>query len=320
MSVLNRGRACLGIVLLALCESVFAAGLDYALKPRRIADGVYVIEGAVEDFSPQNGCNIINTGFLVGDDGVVVINTGPSRLYGEQQRAAIAAITSKPIRRVYNLNLHPDYFFGNQAYTDVPISALAGTIDGARREGPAYADNLYKLCGDWMKGTESTPASQIVEPAQTVNVGGRLLRFERFNGHTSDDLVIVDVKSGVMFAGGLVFNDRTATTPHAQIDAWLASLERLQALPFEVLVPSHGHVADNAAGIVQTRDYLRWLDTMLTDSAERGLSMNEVLGQALPSRYQVLGAMQTEFVRNVTHLYPRYEQRALGGTPAVSSR
>ena len=115
------------------------ATLDYRLQPRRIAENTWVIEGAVADFSRANGCNIINTAFIATGEGVLVINTGPSRLYGEQQRRAIAAVTDQPVRQVLNLNLHPDYFFGNQAWADVPIQALAGSIEGQRAEGEAYA-------------------------------------------------------------------------------------------------------------------------------------------------------------------------------------
>ena len=59
-----------------------------------MAPGVWVVEGANADFSPANGCNIINTAFVGTGAGVVVINTGPSRLYGEQLRALIARTTA----------------------------------------------------------------------------------------------------------------------------------------------------------------------------------------------------------------------------------
>ena len=68
------------------------ARLDYDLKPRQIAPGTWVIEGEVADFTRANGCNIINTGFIVTGAGVVVVNTGPSRLYGEQLRALVGAV------------------------------------------------------------------------------------------------------------------------------------------------------------------------------------------------------------------------------------
>ncbi len=76
------------------------ATLHYDLRPRQIAEGTWVIEGAVQDFSRANGCNIINTAFIATGAGVVVINTGPSRLYGEQQRRAIEGLTREPVQRV----------------------------------------------------------------------------------------------------------------------------------------------------------------------------------------------------------------------------
>jgi hypothetical protein len=84
------------------------------------APGVWVVEGDNADFSVANGCNIINTGFIATGAGVLVINTGPSRLYGEQLRALIAAPRPEPVVQVLHLNLHPDYFLGNQAFADVP--------------------------------------------------------------------------------------------------------------------------------------------------------------------------------------------------------
>lgn len=283
----------------------------YRLEPRQLAAGVYVIEGAVEDFSRANGCNIINTGFIVTAAGVVVINTGPSRRYGEAQRAAIARVTDRPVRQVLNLNLHPDYFFGNQAYADVPTVAFGGTIAGMRREGGAYADNLYRLCGDWMKGTESTPARQTVAPGE-LEIGGRRLAIIRLQGHTDDDMVVIDRESGVAFAGGLVFMDRTPTTPHARLPEWLAALDALEREPIRTLVPSHGHVRPDRAGIAQTRDYLGWLEQSFRTAAAAGLELNEVLASPVPGRFAGLAALRDEYPRNVFHLYPRYERRALG--------
>ena len=228
------------------------ASLDYRLQPRRIAENTWVIEGAVADFSRANGCNIINTAFIATGEGVLVINTGPSRLYGEQQRRAIAAVTDEPVRQVLNLNLHPDYFFGNQAWADVPIQALAGSIEGQRAEGEAYADNLYRLCGDWMRATQATPAREALAP-QTLRLGRHVLHLQRLQGHTGDDLVLLDEHTGVLFAGGLVFANRVPTTPHADAGAWLASLDQLRQWHaqgrFRLVVPSHGPVHAGLQGL-----------------------------------------------------------------------
>lgn len=290
------------------------ARLEYDLRPRQIAERTWVIEGAVEDFSRANGCNIINTAFIATGAGVVVVNTGPSRLYGEQQRRAVERITREPVVRVLSLNLHPDYFFGNQPWADRPTQALPGSINGMQAEGRAYADNLYRLCGDWMKGTESTPSRQAIEPG-VLQIGAHKLELRRLSGHTGDDLVLIDHTSGVLFAGGLVFAQRVPTTPHADFDAWQASLDTLsewiKADNIRQVVPSHGPLHSGLAGVEQTRDWLRWLTTQMRESAERGLDLSEVLRLPVPERFRTWAAQPAELHRSITQWYPRYEQQVL---------
>ncbi len=304
----------LWLCLLMLPAGVRAQSLDYHLVPRQVAPDVWVIEGANADFAPGNGCNIINTGFIDTGDGVLVINTGPSALYGAQQRRAIEQVTSAPVRWVFNLNLHPDYFFGNQAYADVGAQALPGTIAGAQQEGAAYADNLYRLCGNWLQDTLPTPPTQPLTPGQRT-FGRHRIDLIRLDGHTGDDLVLVDRTSGVVFAGGVAFRDRIPTTPHADLARWLASLDALQGIVAQsgarVLIPSHGPALGHADAIAQTRQYLLWLDARLRRAAEEGRDLAEVLAMPVAPEYAHWGGMPAEYMRNVTRFYPRYESAAL---------
>jgi quinoprotein relay system zinc metallohydrolase 1 len=289
-----------------------AAALDYALAPRQIAARTWVIEGAVDDFRPANGCNIINTGFIATGAGVVVINTGPSRRYGEQQRRAIERVTAEPVVLVLNLNLHPDYFFGNQAWADRPTAALPGSIAGMTAEGESYANNLYRLCGEWMAGTSPIPAREAAAPRQW-QLGAHRLELLRLDGHTGDDLVLRDLSTGVVFAGGLVFAQRVPTTPHADIARWLASLQQLDALlPSDsVVVPSHGPVHRGTTGLAQTRDWLLWARDTMARSADQGLDIGELMRQPLPDRFAGWAAQPAEWHRTLAALYPAFEARAL---------
>jgi len=291
---------------------------DYQLKPRQIAAQTWVIEGAVEDFSRANGCNIINTAFVATDEGVLIINTGPSWRYGQQQRAAMARTVPQPLNQVVNLNLHPDYFFGNQAYADVPVLALGGSRAGMQAEGKAYEDNLYRLCGDWMKGSESTPARQTLMPGPVV-FGGHRLEWVRLQGHTADDLLLIDHSTGVLFAGGLVFADRVPTLPHAKLADWIASLRTVASWidqgTVRTVVPSHGPVHSGRYGVDQTLDWLQWLHQRLHSSASQGLDLSEVLRLPMPERFSRWAALSAEYARSVTYLYPQYETDQLTSQP-----
>ena len=301
--------------------AVRLASFDYGLKARALADGVYVVEGAVDDFSLANGCNIINTGFVVTGAGVLVINTGPSRRYGEQLRALIARTTAEPVVQVIHLNLHPDYFLGNQAFADVPITATAETRAGLQREAKGYEDNMYRLCGDWMKATEARLPTQTIGPGP-LRIGQREFDLREYQGHTRSDLVLVVKSSGkgsersqdVAFVGGLVFANRMPTTPHADVAAWLQSLQALEGLaPLKagLVVPSHGPVHAGLRGLQQTRDYLQWLDSSFSRWAAAGWEVNEVLRAPPPQPFSRWAAWPAEYIRNVAHLYPRYERAAL---------
>jgi quinoprotein relay system zinc metallohydrolase 1 len=296
------------------------ATLDYKLQARLLAPGVWVVEGANADFEPGNGCNIINTGFIATGAGVLVINTGPSLQYGQQLRALIERTAGEPVKQVIHLNLHPDYFLGNQAFADVPRLATPVTRAGMAREAKAYEDNLYRLCGDWMKGTQALLPDADVAPG-VLRMGGREIELREYQGHTDSDLVLVDRASGVVFAGGLVFVQRIPTTPHARLQ-WQQSLRALQAaLPaqpaaqsapgLKALVPSHGPVRADAQGVAMTQRYLDWLEGTLQRAAAQGLEMTELLRSPLPEEFQGWAARATEYTRNVVHLYPRYEQEAL---------
>ncbi len=321
-----RARLAAASLCAAVCSGPAAADMptvtlatfDHGLQARALAAGVYVVEGANADFSIANGCNIINTGFIVTGAGVVVINTGPSKRYGEQLRALIARTTAEPVVQVVNLNLHPDYVFGNQAFADVPRAATPATRAGIQREGKAYEDNLYRLCGDWMRGSELLPPSADLQPG-VRRIGNRDIELRELQGHTASDTVLIDRQSGVVFAGGLVFAQRVPTTPHAQLPAWQASLRELQGLTLPVLVPSHGPVAADATAVAAalngTARYLAWLDATFREAAARGLEMNEVLRLPVPAEFKAWAAFDTEYTRNVAHLYPRYEQAVLARRP-----
>jgi uncharacterized sulfatase len=301
-------------VSLLLAGTVQAAAFDYALRARPVGRDVAVFIGRTEDFDTVNGGNIVNTAFIVAPQGVIVIDSGPSLRYGQQMRRAIGEFTPRPVALVINTHHHPDHFLGNQAFVDRPIAALPATIQGIAADGNAFAENLYRLSGDWLKGTEVVVPTRALA-AGPIDVAGRRLQLIALDGHSGADLAVYDPGSGVLFAGDLVFNGRAPTTPHADIAHWLAALDQLEAITrqpgFSALVPGHGQIADDAAPIRQTRDWLRWLQESMEQAAEAGLDMNEVLARPLPAEFAALPVAASEYRRSVGHLFPAAEQKAL---------
>ncbi|MEM6606225.1 MAG: quinoprotein relay system zinc metallohydrolase 1 [Pseudomonadota bacterium] len=298
------------VAWLLICR-VAAADQVFDLQPKEVADGVFVLEGELEHFSFRNRGNIVNTGFIVGDDGVIVIDTGPSRLYGEAMRQVIAETTDKPVATVLITHLHPDHFLGNQAFSDVPILALPGTVKGIEEQGELFNDAMYRMVGTWMKGTEVRVPAALGSESRIV-VAGRELELLNLAGHSGADLAVFDQKSGVLFAGDLVFYQRTPTTPQANVSRWLDDLAVLHKVPFRVLVPGHGPTVNDRRGIEQTALYLDWLTTNLRGLAESGVSMAEALEPA-PSgaAFFSIPVFLEEYQRSVAHLFPAMERESI---------
>jgi len=109
LGLLAGGAAC------ACCGSVHAQKLAYDLSATEIASGTWAVHGSTEYFTLENGGNIVNVAFVEVPDGVVVIDSGPSKRYGEALLSLIEkTLPGKKILRVYNTHHHPDHFLGNQ--------------------------------------------------------------------------------------------------------------------------------------------------------------------------------------------------------------
>ena len=297
----------IGLVFTLLFSLVAnASKFDYQLKPLKVADSTYVFVGKTEDFTFENGGNIVNTGFIVTSAGVVVIDSGPSLRYGQQMKAAIKAVTKLPIKAVLLTHHHPDHFLGNQAFEGTDILALASTVKNIKVEGAGFADNLYVMVGDWMRGTDVVEPTKTLAPGFLV-IGEHKLEILTYSGHTSGDMAILDHNTGVLFSGDLIFHKRTLTTPHADINIWLSSIKSLSKLSFNVLVPGHGAVSHNKKALTEMVEYLTWLDVTFKKAASNGLSMNEAMQIKLPTKFNSNALLKQEFSRSVIHLFPSYE-------------
>ena len=296
--------------------SAFSAPLTYDLKPIVIADGIWMLAGVPQPITFENGGAIANITILDSSEGAIIIDTGPSRRYGEALATLARSLTGKDIARVYITHFHPDHVFGNQAFTANSIAAPQGVIDGLRDAGAAFSDAMYYIARDWMRGTEVVlPSTAVIEGIE--DIGGRRLRLMPRAGHTSSDLAIYDEISGLLIAGDLAFLDRAPTTPHADIATWTTTLGELNSIDCNRLVPGHGPAETGKRAIAQTRDWLLAIRDVIERCFNEGLDMTEAMAAPLPAGLQQIALARYEFTRSVMHLYPKLESAKL---PSVGGR
>lgn len=289
-----------------------AAPLTYDLKPVKLDDGAWMIGGRQEAITFENGGAIANITILDSSEGAIIIDTGPSRRFGEELATLARTLTGKDIARVYLTHFHPDHVFGNQGFEAGKIAAPAGVIKGLQELGNGFSDAMYYIARDWMRGTD------VILPSVTVtegieDIGGRRLRLLPRAGHTGADLALFEEKSGLLIAGDLAFLDRAPTTPHANLATWRNTLDELSAIDCKLLVPGHGPAESSTRAITQTRDWLTAIESIIVRCFEQGLDMTEAMQAELPAGFASIALARYEFTRSVMHLYPALEASKLPG-------
>ena len=304
-----------GLALAAIGGAALAQpARGYAIRPEPVAPGVWMVRGADQRVAFANGGAIANIGIIATTEGAVLVDAGTSLRHGQALRAAAERLSGGRIARVYVTHLHPDHSYGAGAFPAGSVATTAPVLADLRANLAGFSDGMYRILQDWMRGTEPVLPARTVEDG-VEDIGGRRLRLLTLAGHSAADLVVLDEASGTLLAGDLVFHDRAPTTPNADLARWRASLDALLALPYQRVVPGHGPLDPTRdRAITQTRAWLDWLETTLRTAAEEGLTMVEAGNLPIPDRFAALAEARYELQRSVVHLYPAFEQAALGRT------
>jgi glyoxylase-like metal-dependent hydrolase (beta-lactamase superfamily II) len=225
-----------------------------------------------------------NTGFIVGDDAVLVVDTFISQAPARDLLAEIRNVTNLPVKYVVNTHYHLDHVAGNAIFTE------AGAIVIAQRNERAWVrtENLkfYQQNGATPTPEQRAQVAALVEPQITydhvlqVNLGSREVRIVYLPGHTGGDSVVYVPDANIVFTGDLGWNQRIPNLIDATTSAWVETLDKIVAAhPNATFVPGHGDVA-TAQDLKAFRDYLAALRSSVQKAQAAGRS-GEALTQTV---------------------------------------
>lgn len=280
-------------------------------EPLQVADGVYMFPGAKGEVDPENLGRTGNAGFIVGDSGVVAIDTGTSRRHGEDLLAAIARVTDKPVRLALITHTRQEFLFGASAFRarGIPVAMhrRAANLMTSRCEN--CLKTLRRQLGEEvMRGTTMFKPDIEFEASHTISSIGRPIEVLYF-GHSSGpgDIAVLDLRTGVLFAGGLVDNQRIPDVQDADRSRWHTALGELGKLPLVAIVPGHG--AAGPAGIAGSVDrYLTALETRMAELVQNGVALSEVAEAARMPAYAQWDRYDSIHPRNASIVFLQFER------------
>ncbi|OGX82172.1 hypothetical protein BEN49_14505 [Hymenobacter coccineus] len=189
-----------------------------------------------------------NTGFVIGKQGVVIIDAQQTAADARQVLAEIAKLTPNRLSAVVVTHADPDHVGGLPAYpagttiiaqenTPGIIRASAADTSGGRQYGRLYQPLVGFL-----------PTRTIGSQETLVLNGMRLLLLHAGPGHSSADLVVYLPDQRIVFAGDLI----TTVGPYPVIHrggsslGWLAFMKAILALGADTYVGGHGPLETKA--------------------------------------------------------------------------
>lgn len=294
-----------------------AQPLTVKVVPIKVTDRVWFVQGQPGVAGASNEGFNSNAGFVVTDEGVVVVDTLGSPALGEALLAAIRSVTAKPVKRVILTHYHADHFYGlapfRKAGADIwaHVAAREYFYNGeAERRRAQRARDLFPWISETMPLIQ---ADRWLEGDASFTLGGKRFEIQHFGpAHSPEDVVVIVPDEGVVFSGDILFTGRIPFVGEADSKAWLVRIERLIALKPRLMVTGHGAVSrDPAKDLVLTRDYLVYLRKVMGQAVEDFVPFEEAYRRTDWSRFSRLPAFEAANRVNAYGTYLLMERESL---------
>lgn len=255
--------------------TAFASANDTTDQKARVVELARGVYGYVSQSDP-------NCGFVVGDEGVLVIDARATPQLASEMMDDIRTVTDRPVRYVFLTHYHAVRALGASAFGAEAVISSRDTLHLIRERGAADMESEMRRFPRLFKGAEQIPGLTLprmtFETGMSFWFGERELRFSHLGrGHSRGDAVCWIPDAGVVFAGDLVENRCGVYTGDAYMRDWLSTLERLRALDAPVVVPGRGPAMTDRQQVSDAVDATKDFIISVLESVEIGLKAGKGL-------------------------------------------
>jgi glyoxylase-like metal-dependent hydrolase (beta-lactamase superfamily II) len=240
-----------------------------------------------------------NTGIVIGDDAVMVIDTQATPVMAADVIRRIREVTDKPIKYVLLSHYHAVRVLGAAAYAPEHIIASEDTLELIKERGEQDKASEIGRFPRLFRNVESVPPG-LTWPTLTFS-GKMTLWLGRLEvqilqlgrGHTRGDTVVWLPQERILFSGDLVEFEATPYAGDAYFSDWPATLDALASLKPLKLVPGRGAAlqdeAQVAAGLAGTRAFISAVYSAVQAGAAAGKDLKAVYRETLDATRPAYG-------------------------------
>lgn len=285
-------------------QSPFPVTQGKTYKFEKVADGIYYATGG------PGSNNVV----IVNDQDVFLVDDGTTPAAARAFLADIKLITPKPVRQVVNTHFHYDHTAGNQVFGpevqiighefvrhailsfDILHREPYVTSQGARV--PALIDSLTKQMASEKDAAQKadlkkklvsaqgelrdlqeikpTPPNVTYDSKLVIQKGSREIQLLFLGrGHTGGDTFVYLPKEKIICTGDEEEGARLAYMGDAYFDEWIATLEKVKQLDFNLVLPGHGVAFRDKSIITTFQSYLKDLIAKGTALKKQGVTADD---------------------------------------------
>ncbi len=226
-----------------------------------------------------------NTGIVIGDDAVLVADTQATPVMAQDVIRRIREVTDKPIKYVVLTHYHAVRVLGASGYEPEHVIASQDTYDLIVERGEADMKSEIGRFPRLFRAVESVPGltwpTMAFKGEMTLWLGKlevKLLQLGR--GHTKGDTAVWLPQQKILFSGDLVEYGATPYAGDAYFQDWPRTLDAVEALKPEKLVPGRGASLTTPQqvkeGIEGTRAFVSELFRLVKERASAGKDLRAV--------------------------------------------
>jgi cyclase len=245
-----------------------------------------------------------NSTFLIGNRGILVVDTGFDATEGTKLLYAIRSVSSLPVEYIVNTHYHRDHQGGNSV---VGPSAVVISTDWTRERTLAIIQSQPP-----QERSLSRPADVTFQEKLTVHLEPYSAEvYFPGKAHTSGDALVYFPHQRAIAAGDLFLNRSSPAMDVGSVENWIRALDHVLSLPVETVVPGHFELASKKE-LVRFRDYLSDLFTQVEVLTRKGATLEEIRRNLHMERYsdfRQYPQYHATFADNAEVIYQQLQQR-----------
>lgn len=225
-----------------------------------------------------------NTGVIIGDDSVMVIDTQATPRMANMVMERIRSVTDKPVKYVVLSHYHAVRVLGASAYQAEEIIASDKCRAMVAERGQEDWDSEFERFPRLFEGYESIPGltwpTMTFSKKMTVYLGKRRVDLMHLGrAHTAGDTVVHVPDAGVIFSGDVVEYHSACYCGDGHFNDWGNTLDAIAAFNPKSIVPGRGDalVGDEMvnAALTNTRDFVESTYRPVAAVVARGGTLKE---------------------------------------------